>query len=100
MQRRAEGLGESGFVLFDGLHGVRELLPLRGAVAEGGDEVQGALHAGDTLVVLGTRLQSVRDMIRRRFEPVDIHLLEEVAPYGRHTDVRPEELVSRTGDDI
>src|SRR5215218_7382674 len=96
----AEVLGECGFLLFDGLHGAGELLPLRGAFTQGGDEVQGALYASDTLVVLGTRLQFVRDIVRRRVEPVDAHLLEQVALYGCHTDVRAEELVGRTGNDV
>ena len=51
-------------------------------------------------MVLGTRLQFVRDIVRRRVEPVDAHLFEEVSPYGRHADVRAEELVGRAGDDV
>src|SRR5215210_96534 len=97
---RAEGLGERCFVFFDRLHGAREFLALRAAFAQGGDEVQGAFHPGDPFVVLGARLQLVRDVIRRRVEPVDAHLLEEVAPYGRNTDVRAEELVGRACDDV
>src|SRR5687768_14606536 len=96
----AEGLGECGFVFFDSLHGAGEFLALRGPFAKGGDEVQGALYAGDPLVVLGARLQFVRDMVRRGVEPVDTHLPEQVAPYSRHTDVRAEELVGRAGNDV
>ncbi len=39
-------------------------------------------------------------MTRRRVEPIDFHPLEESAPYGRHADVRPEELVGGASDDV
>ena len=51
-------------------------------------------------MVRGAGLQPDRGVVGRGVQPVDAHLLKEVASYGRQADVRAEELVSGAGDNV
>src|SRR5215204_5852657 len=63
-----------------------------------GDEIYRALHASYAFVVLGAGLEPVRYVVRRGLDLVNVQGFEEAAPYGRHADVRAEELVGRAGE--